>query len=353
MRLRFLYALFFAVALSAHSQATANPEPGLLKNPREIIAVAEPFYDFTNAGLNPWHLKGSYQLYDAKGKPSEQGTFERWWASPQTYRTTWARPSGMDTVWHTADGKTAYSRTAASLTIFEYKLQSALFSPLPDAADLDPAKHRLDRNLLSAGGFKYPCIEVIPLMPQHGQAQVVPLGWFPTYCFEPKLPVLRVSYSLGRLTTEFNKVVKVQERFLPREILMLEGKKKILTAQVDEINGIAPADPALIPTKEALEVKQGKADLDGKFMTGMLLKKEQPIYPQDAKDAHVSGTVVLQAIIGRDGGIHDLRVISAPWASLAAEALWAVSHWQYKPYLLNGEPVEVETTVNVIYSLGQ
>ena len=83
----------------------------------------------------------------------------------------------------------------------------------------------------------------------------------------------------------------------------------------------------------------------------MLVKKEIPIYPHDAKDARVSGKVVLNAIIGTDGRIHDLRVVEAPWPSLAASSLFAVSRWQYKPYLLNGEPVEVETTVNVIYSL--
>jgi protein TonB len=78
-----------------------------------------------------------------------------------------------------------------------------------------------------------------------------------------------------------------------------------------------------------------------------------PVYPQDAKEARVSGTVVLKATIGLDGGVHDLHVESTPWPSLAGAALWAVSHWQYKPYLLNGEPVEVETTIHVIFSLSQ
>ena len=86
---------------------------------------------------------------------------------------------------------------------------------------------------------------------------------------------------------------------------------------------------------------------------GTLIEKRLPIYPQDAKDARVSGRVVLKAVIGRDGRVHDLKVVEAPWPSLAASALWAVSHWEYKPYLLNGEPVEVETTVTVIFSLGQ
>lgn len=148
-------------------------------------------------------------------------------------------------------------------------------------------------------------------------------------------------------------VSKVQNRLLAREIQMLEGKKKILAAQVDEVNGIAPADPALLPAADSHQQKHEKVDIAAAVTLGMLLKKEAPVYPQDAKDAHVSGTVSLRATIGKDGGIHELSVVSTPWPSLAASALWSVSHWRYRPYLLGDEPVEVETTINVIYTLGR
>jgi len=87
-------------------------------------------------------------------------------------------------------------------------------------------------------------------------------------------------------------------------------------------------------------------------MTGMLVKKPQPIYPENAKYSHISGTVLLQATIGKDGKVHDLHIILSSSPLLSDSALQAVSHWEYKPYLLNGEPVEVDTTVNVIYTLG-
>jgi len=352
MRSPFIVALVLAYSLPALSQTAPAPSPATPKDPAAILAAAAPFYDFTSPDLKPWHLKAGYQLYDDAGNPTEKGTFEYWWTSPQVYRTTWMRPGATHSDWHTADNKHAYQATGESLSLFEYKIRSTLLSPLPDAADTDPAKFRLDGQTLSAGGVKLPCIQVIPIMPQHDRLQIVPLGWFPSYCFDPRMPILRLSFSLGRLTMEFDKVVKVQNRFLPREFVMAEGKKKILSAQVDEINGIPPSDPALIPGPDVPEIKHPNASIDAKVMTGMLIKKDVPVYPQDAKDARVSGTVVLQATIGRDGGVYDLRVLSAPWPSLAASALWAVSHWRYKPYLLNGEPVEVETTVTVIYSLG-
>jgi protein TonB len=76
-----------------------------------------------------------------------------------------------------------------------------------------------------------------------------------------------------------------------------------------------------------------------------------PQYPAIAKAARIQGTVVLQATISKSGSIQNLRVISGP-PMLQQAALEAVRSWRYKPYLLNGDPVEVETTVNVVFNLG-
>jgi protein TonB len=83
----------------------------------------------------------------------------------------------------------------------------------------------------------------------------------------------------------------------------------------------------------------------------MLLQKTVPLYPPIAKAARVSGTVVLQATISKTGTIENLHVISGP-AMLQQSAMDAVKSWRYRPYLLNTEPVEVETTVNVVFTLG-
>jgi protein TonB len=83
----------------------------------------------------------------------------------------------------------------------------------------------------------------------------------------------------------------------------------------------------------------------------MLLQKTIPNYPPIAKAARVSGTVILQATISKTGTITNLRVVSGP-PMLQQSAMDAVRSWRYRPYLLNGDPVEVETTVNVVFSLG-
>lgn len=331
-------------------QTTGNAGPGLLKDPHAIFAAAAPFYDFSSPDLKPWHLKATYQLYDEKGKPSEQGIYEYWRASPKVYRSTWTRQNATHTDWHTADGKHEYLATGERLGLFEYKLQNDLLSPIPRLGDLEPSKFRLERESVPSGGVRFPCVMVIPVLPLNEQMQTEPLGMFPTYCFDPKLPVLRTSYSFGTLTTEFNNVVEVQQKYLPRQILYFEGKREILSATMDAVTPLMPSDAAFTPADKATLAKVDQAEVSAGVAAGMLVKKLEPIYPQDAKDAKFSGTVTLEAIIGTDGGVRDLRVLSSPLPSLADSAMWAVSQWEYKPYIQNGEPVEVKTTVDVYYS---
>jgi protein TonB len=83
----------------------------------------------------------------------------------------------------------------------------------------------------------------------------------------------------------------------------------------------------------------------------LALQKTAPSYPAIAKTARISGTVVLQAVISKAGTIQNLRVVSGP-SMLQQSALDAVRSWRYRPYMLNNEPVEVETTVNVVFALG-
>ncbi len=84
---------------------------------------------------------------------------------------------------------------------------------------------------------------------------------------------------------------------------------------------------------------------------GLLVQKTTPLYPSIAKAARVSGTVEIQATISKNGSIKDMRVVNGP-VMLRQAALDAVRSWRYKPYKLNNEPTEVQTTINVIFTLG-
>jgi periplasmic protein TonB len=83
---------------------------------------------------------------------------------------------------------------------------------------------------------------------------------------------------------------------------------------------------------------------------GNLIRKVQPIYPALARSARIQGTVVLQAVISRQGTIENLSVVNGH-PMLVSAAIDAVRQWRYRPYILNNEPVEVETQITVNFSL--
>ncbi|HZR64465.1 MAG TPA: TonB family protein [Terriglobales bacterium] len=111
------------------------------------------------------------------------------------------------------------------------------------------------------------------------------------------------------------------------------------------IGGIIGNTPVAVPkvAVQRVRVSQGVTQ-------GMVLHKVQPAYPPLARTARVQGSVVLAAIIGKDGTIQNLHVISGH-PLLTQAALDAVKQWRYRPYILNGEPVEVDTQVTVNFTL--
>ena len=102
--------------------------------------------------------------------------------------------------------------------------------------------------------------------------------------------------------------------------------------------------PKFVPvTPQRVRISQG-------VTKGLLIHKEEPVYPTLARAARVQGDVVLSAVIDVNGQIQNLQLVSGH-PMLVPAAIAAVKQWRYKPYLLNGQPVEVETTITVIFSL--
>jgi protein TonB len=126
-------------------------------------------------------------------------------------------------------------------------------------------------------------------------------------------------------------------------------------APAPSMTGIASADNGALPNLmggqssaptpvlQSLTVSQGVSQ-------GLLIKKAQPTYPPNALQMHVEGTVELLATISKTGNISALKVLSGN-PSLARAASDAVKQWKYKPYLLNGEPVEIQTQVTINFKL--
>jgi protein TonB len=134
-----------------------------------------------------------------------------------------------------------------------------------------------------------------------------------------------------------------------------DGKTSATTdATAPSVAAIAPGNSGALPNLMAqskaptpvlqtLTVSQGVSQ-------GLLLKKTQPTYPASALRMHIEGAVQLMATISKNGDISAVKILSGD-AQLARAAADAVKRWKYKPYLLNGEPVEIQTQVTVKFKL--
>jgi protein TonB len=162
---------------------------------------------------------------------------------------------------------------------------------------------------------------------------------------------------------------------VPKEIAMIKEDELPPTAAVGVVGGVPGGVPGGTPggviggiigaaaaaappppppaVKEAPKpVTPKRITVGGNVQQAMLISQPKPIYPPLAKQARISGTVRFTAIIGRDGTIQNLQLISGH-PLLVQSATEAVKQWRYKPTLLNGEPVEVVTQIDVNFTLNQ
>jgi protein TonB len=148
-------------------------------------------------------------------------------------------------------------------------------------------------------------------------------------------------------------------RAIPISILMVPGPEPRIDISS---TGLVPDTGVVGATGSALHGPalprvvhppvSGPVRVTSSVVNGLLLRKTVPIYPPLAKAMHMEGTVSLAATISKAGTIENLRVVGGP-PVLQLAAVDAVKTWLYRPYLLNGDPVEVETTVDVIFTLAR
>ena len=143
------------------------------------------------------------------------------------------------------------------------------------------------------------------------------------------------------------------------QVVLEPGRDLALNAKLD-IGGInetvdvkAEGSSKVLPSEETPGTpKAVRIRIGGSVEAAKVITRVQPVYPASAKAAGAQGTVLLHAVVGMDGTLHSLEVLNSQInPDLARAAVEAVSKWRYQPTLLNGEPVEVDTTIQVNFKL--
>jgi TonB family protein len=335
----------------AAAPVVANPV--MPKNPNELMVLGWRVNGADGVD-KPWHLKATYQTFDADGNATGSGTFEEWVASPEKWKRSYSGP-GFNQTRYRNGGKISLTGDPGWLPFQDRVAVDFLRRPLAGKEEIEHLfltsadrrigvvpLHCVITSSVDPGLMASELFAGNPMLPLRESFR----GWgVPTTCFNPDSAVARVELFENGLSSLLDDVVDVDGQYVAKDIWIRNGTVPIehltvtkleVPAKLDESDFAVPAD----------------ARTEEKYSGGHRTAGKAPTYPPLAKTQRIAGLVMIRAKITKKGDIADPEVISGP-KELRSSALQAVKTWKYEPYRLNGQPVEVSTTVDVIYPLGR
>ena len=279
------------------------------------------------------------------GKPPVQLNYKISWASPNKWRLEWSG-AGYSRVIVVNDGKMYRSSSTAvpPVVVLEYERALGALNgrgyggPSGATPDLSGAKVEVAHQKF--GKVQAECIRVkgpyleLCVDPSSAQAVSTTSTDLSKFLFSDYAPVGSASFP-----TSIRHVAD------PDKQVLLDSRVSVTVPANLPESLFTP--PAAAVASDYAACSEGAGTLQG----GRLEKKVTPVYPQNAKLNRHQGTVLLYAILGKDGSIQILKPVSAYWPELQESAMEAVKDWKYSPYLRCGQPIEVEMLISVNYSL--
>ena len=310
---------------------------------RDRLKAASELTALDGAALHPWHWKLDVTVFDTDGKNPKTGSLEMWF-SDGNMRTVASLGSAEITTLRI--GNDLYRTDGNEKDISEITFaQMQVLHPVPDEVFQPGVAVKLTRE--TGGKTKLDCIAPTLVRPTN---DVVSVGRQFSFCLEQDTPRLLVMYELGGFgvlrqqtgTFQSHEVAVDLQVFL-RTITFAEAKTTKLASET--------IDPSLFQVQSDMSPFRGRVEISSGALSRLTMSENAPTYPLDAKERHASGTVVFDAMIGKDGHVLSLQPTGQADASLVESAKKAVSQWLYRPYLINGIPVEVKTKINVNFSM--
>jgi TonB family protein len=318
----------------------------LPSDPAMLLSLAARANGLEGSDLQPWHIKVSYQMFDTDGDPQNSGTFEEFWASLNKYKRTYTSENFTQTDFAT-DAGLFRSGNQEWPGAAEIKVRALLLQPLAEA---DLQNSSLEKSEHSFGQATLDCVTVKP--PPTNKTQ------YRMFWFEAKLRKrLRIAHhahpddsqGAGHNETLYNNIVTFQGRYLARDVKVTDNGKVRLSIHVETIETLPNLDNLNAPP-DAIGPITGRIKLPSVTMLalGLVRHRTAPVYPASAKQAHIQGTVVVQAVIGKDGKVSELHAVSGP-AQLQQSAIDCVRKWEFRPFVVSGKPAEVESKFELLF----
>lgn len=313
------------------------------------MLLAAKINGLTGSGIQPWHVKITFDISDSGPQTADHGTIEAWWSSDTRYKIAISSTHFVQTEYGTASGirRTGVRSSAPNIIA---SIRNDVIQPIPlKTEQLENLK--IDFRTQKIGEAALSCLSVAGSAPAADAIKPY------TYCLDADQPILRIRfYPESGDRRIFRHIVQFQNRFIAKQIEHafggLNGQKPgtLWTAQVDLLETLKPADEIVLDLPDGTLLAVKTVIVSEKDSKALLIEHPKPNYPPIAKAARVSGSVVLHATVGSDGHISKLGVESGP-AMLQFAALEAAKRYTFKPYMVDGEAAEMETIITVPFVL--
>jgi TonB family protein len=320
-----------------------------------LLSEAREKFGLDPKSSDPFHLKAHIETFNENGKSAGDGTFEEYSDGAGRTRTLTTYRGLTESTWKTP---TLYTSGAAlHEPFFMRRVVMGFLQSLPTTAKFERSNVVETKRLL--GTLPAECLSTTskkarPVAQPAGTFSQSELESQRRYCISMDSKSLRLVESYPYLTLVYNRLTPFDSREVPRSLTLSLGKQIRAKFEVDVLEPWKPEDAILVPAADA--VTQGSdhdLEVHSEVGAGNFLSKTNPVYPARAKEQRIQGSVVLAAIISRLGTVEDLELLYSPDESLTYAAMDAVKRWQYRPFLLNGEPTEVDTTMTVNFSFSR
>lgn len=336
--LSFVGALLFTLPLHAADDSQPPTQP-----PLDRLKAAADLTALDGSGLKPWHWKMDVTVFDNEGKNPTTGSLEMWFSdgnlrsveSLGTKQITSLRIG--NNLYRTSDDE----KDMAAVGLIEMQV----LHPIPDAILQPSTAVKMIQG--TVGTLKLDCMTPTVALPSGEPVQDTQAI---SFCFEQGTPKMLVTQEPGNFSVLRPRIGMFQAHEVPVDLQTFAGAVMLSEAKTTKLVSEA-IDPSMFKVQPDMGPVSAPVALPAPDLRGLILSRNPPVYPPEAKEHHLAGIVMFDATIGKDGHIASLQPMPQSNAQLIASAKDTVNHWLFRPYMVNGVPVEVKTQFTVSYGM--
>jgi TonB family protein len=326
------WAMLFVCATGAWAQEAAAAA-AVADDWGKLVAAN----DLDLKGNTPFHLAMTFQLYDMDGKATKTGTFEEWWAAPGSEKIVVHLP-GLN-----EDGKApegADTTVARDAYLVGRLINEAVRPVSPELR----AGEATTTKTVSFGKNRLDCTAQKVILVGATNAQPT------TVCVKPQTTDVLIVEGIGGTEMLVRPSTgKFHDTYVALEVQIGFQGRSAITGKITTMQSFDPAKSEVKLSSAASQPDVVR--ISGGIIAGHRTGFVEPEYPELAKIRHANGSVLLHAVIGKDGRVEQLVPIASTAPMFTDAAIRSVKQWKYSPYLLNGEPVGVDTIITVNFAL--